>query len=80
MSGLVGSPTGRRYPSQRENGSNVLLFVQERDSESGRTMPYLCLGAVDYVEHKGDRPIAITYKLRRTMPADLFLEAKAVAD
>lgn len=75
----VGSPTGQRYLSQRETGTNVLLFVRERNSESGRTMPYLCLGAADYVQHTGDRPIAITYKLRRSMPADLFLEAKAVA-
>ncbi len=73
------SETGQRYINQRSNGSNVMLFVRERKQHDGRTMPYLCLGLADYVQHRGERPIAITYKLRQPMPPDFYAEAKAVA-
>lgn len=73
------SDTGQRYTNQRSSGTNVMLFVRERKQHEGRTMPYLCLGLADYVQHRGERPIAITYKLRQPMPPDFFAEAKAVA-
>jgi hypothetical protein len=68
----VGSPTGQRYI----NGSGEkLLFVRpERNNEFG-TAPYMFLGPLDYVSHTGDRPIAITWRLRTPMPADLFNES-----
>jgi superfamily II DNA or RNA helicase len=75
----VESPTGQRYVNQRENGTNVVLFVRERKAADGFTQPYVCLGMADYVSHEGERPIAITYRLRQPMPADFFLEARAAA-
>ena len=75
----VESPTGRRYLNHSAEGTHVFLFVRHRKHEAGRTAPYTCLGAVDYVSHKGSRPIAITWRLRKPMPEDFFREAKLAA-
>jgi hypothetical protein len=69
------SPTGQRYLRQREAGTNVALFV--RDSVSDRA--FWSLGLADYEADSGERPIAITWRLRRRMPGDVFSLAAAVA-
>nr|WP_281355418.1 DEAD/DEAH box helicase [Pseudarthrobacter psychrotolerans] len=74
------SPTGRRYLDRAAQGTKVLIFTRDTaDDETGLTVPYTCLGEVDYVQHSGERPIAITWKLHRTMPADVYATAAAVA-
>ncbi|WDF34813.1 DUF3427 domain-containing protein [Arthrobacter agilis] len=74
------SPTGRRYLDRKSHDSHVLIFTRPTaEDETGLTVPYTCLGAVDYVQHSGEKPIAITWKLQRPMPADVFAEAAAVA-
>ncbi|WP_449374612.1 DUF3427 domain-containing protein [Arthrobacter psychrolactophilus] len=74
------SPTGKRYLDSSGHGSHVLLFTRDTaEDETGLTLPYTCLGRVDYVQHKGEKPIAITWKLHRPMPADVFADAAAVA-
>ncbi|PNI09422.1 DUF3427 domain-containing protein [Arthrobacter sp. AFG7.2] len=74
------SPTGRRYLDRASHGSKVLIFTRNTaDDETGLTVPYTCLGQVDYVQHSGEKPIAITWKLHRPMPADVFATAAAVA-
>jgi superfamily II DNA or RNA helicase/HKD family nuclease len=70
------SPTGQRYIKHRELSGQILLFVRARKKQDGLTMPYTFLGPVDYVSHKGERPIAFTWKLQRPMPADFFRQAK----
>jgi Domain of unknown function (DUF3427) len=73
------SRTGQRYIHHRHQGSQILLFVRRRARIGTRTAPYVCLGPADYVSHKGERPIAFTWRLRRAMPADFFREAKVAA-
>lgn len=74
------SPTGKRYLDRSTHGSKVLLFTRDRaDDETGLTVPYTCLGQVDYLQHVGEKPIAITWKLHRPMPADVYATAAAVA-
>jgi superfamily II DNA or RNA helicase len=73
------SPTGQRYIRHRDRGTNLLLFVRERKDEDGRTVPYTFLGPVDYVSHRGERPISFIYDLRHPMPADFFRLAKVAA-
>ena len=75
----VQSPTGQRYLNHQARGTHVLLFVRHRKHESGRTAPYTCLGAADYVSHERSRPIAITWRLHKAMPDDFFREAKVAA-
>lgn len=73
----LASPAGRRYVS---GDSSVLLFTRPAAKDDwGSAVPYMCLGPADYVQHSGERPIAITWRLRRPMPADVFAVANAVA-
>ena len=65
------SPTGQRYIHHRERGSKVLLFVREfkTDRISGVAEAYTFLGTANYVKHEGSRPMNITWKLDRPIPA-----------
>jgi len=72
------SPTGQRYINHRNAGSYILLFVREtKKSVFGDGAPYVFLGPADYVSHEGERPMAITWRLRRPMPAEVYLGARA---
>lgn len=65
------SPTGQRYIHHRERGSRVLLFVREfkSDRATGAAAPYTYLGTANYVKHEGSRPMNITWRLDRPIPA-----------
>jgi hypothetical protein len=70
------STTGQRYLS---GSSNVLIFARQTKANEFGTAPYLFLGPATYVEHSGDRPIAITWRLAHSMPTDFFMAASVVA-
>lgn len=71
------SPTGQRYIHHRVQGYTPVLFVREYGKQpGGLAAPYAFLGAADYVSHTGDRPMSITWRLRRPMPARLVREAR----
>ena len=65
------SSTGQRYIHHKKRGSNVLLFVREFKSDriSGSAGSYTFLGTANYVKHTGSRPMNITWKLDRPIPA-----------
>ncbi len=65
------SPTGQRYIHHRERGIRVLLFVREFkvDCITGSAEAYTYLGTANYVKHDGSRPMNITWKLDRPIPA-----------
>ena len=67
----AGSPTGQRYIHHRERGSKVLLFVREfkADRITGGAEAYTFLGTASYVKHQGSKPMNITWKLDRPIPA-----------
>lgn len=70
------SPTGLRYQHHHVQGSRVMLFA--RGSKSDRA--FYCLGPARYVQHQGEMPMAITWRLETPLPNDLFLSfAAAVA-
>ncbi|MGH3788588.1 MAG: DUF3427 domain-containing protein [Pseudonocardiaceae bacterium] len=69
------SITGRRYLA---GGSRVLLFVRAARNNDLGSAPYLCLGETTLAEHRGERPIAITWRLHRPMPPEV-LQQGAVA-
>ena len=71
------SPTGQRYIRHRERGSHILLFVREAKTDALGAAPYVFLGPADYVSHEGDRPMAITWRLRRSMPTEVFMASRA---
>ncbi|MBD5155565.1 MAG: DUF3427 domain-containing protein [Oscillibacter sp.] len=65
------SPTGQRYIHHREKGCRVLLFVREFKTNrlTGGAAPYTYLGTANYVRHEGSKPMNITWKLDRPIPA-----------
>ena len=72
----VASPTGQRYINHRTGGTKVLLFGRHSKKDDA----FWFLGSANYVNHKGDRPIAFTWKLDVPLPAALFTSfAAAVA-
>jgi len=73
------SETGQRYINHRRLGTNVLLFVRQRIKDGDRTQPYTFLGPVRYLEHSGERPMAIVWELEMEMPARFFADAKLAA-
>lgn len=73
------SEQGRKYLEQRTNGHDVLLFVRDSTNGAFGASPYIFLGPVDYVSHQGERPIAITWKLRRPMPVEVFESGSVIA-
>ena len=69
-------PTGLRYQRHAERGSDVMLFARLRRDDRA----FWFLGPATYVEHSGERPMAIVWKLRHLLPGDLFARfAAAVA-
>jgi superfamily II DNA or RNA helicase len=75
----LASPTGQRYLAHRDQGTHVVLFVRDSPRDELGAAPFLCLGQASYVDHRGERPIAITWRLHRPMPADTFARASVVA-
>ena len=65
------SSTGQRYIHHVERGSKVLLFVREfrSDHVTGGAEAYTYLGTASYVKHEGSRPMNITWRLDRPIPA-----------
>ncbi|MFE5908298.1 DUF3427 domain-containing protein [Streptomyces wedmorensis] len=67
------SPTGVRYRTHKANGSHVLLFVRRyKKTDIGGPQPWMLLGPADYVDHKGSKPMGITWKLKHEIPADVW--------
>ena len=52
----VTSPTGRRYLRHRTEGTNVLIFVRDQQTDDLGAAPYLLLGSADYVSHTRRSP------------------------
>ena len=64
--------SGQALIQEREIGSDkVLLFVREFKAEArfGGAGAYTYLGTVNYVKHEGSRPMNITWRLNRPIPA-----------
>ncbi len=67
------SDEGRRYRSHRLDGPHALLFVRgQRKDDRGQTMPYLFLGPAGYMSHEGERPMAITWRLKHPIPIQFY--------
>ena len=63
------SATGQRYIKHRKTENKILLFVRDYKSNIAGTAPYTFLGFADYLKHEGSKPMNITWKLQRAIPA-----------
>ncbi|MFM9366930.1 DUF3427 domain-containing protein [Streptomyces sp. Da 82-17] len=74
------SVTGQRYQNHAANGSHVLLFIRRyKSTDIGGPQPWMLLGPATYVEHKGSKPMAITWELKHEIPADVWLYSAIAA-
>ena len=70
------NPTGRRYQNHIALGRSVLLFARTRQDDRA----FWFLGPATYVQHEGERPMAVTWRLQTPLSGDLFAAfAAAVA-
>ena len=59
------SPTGQRYINHAGRGSHVCLFAREAaEDAAGGTVAFLFLGRATYLDHRGERPMAVTWRAR----------------
>jgi len=72
------SPTGRRYITHRENGTNILLAVRNAPDDEVGTAPFLLLGTAQLETYEGDKPIRFRWRLDRSMPADVLAQASVI--
>ena len=63
------SSTGQRYIHHKERGSKVVVCVREFKNDAAGAAPYTLLGLCDFVKYEGSRPMNITWKLKRAIPA-----------
>lgn len=66
------SETGRRYPQHVERGTSVMLFARLRSDERA----FYFLGAASYVKHESELPMAVTWRLSRSLPGDPLHRAR----
>ncbi|WP_212845853.1 DUF3427 domain-containing protein [Catellatospora sp. IY07-71] len=74
------TPVGLRYQSHVRNGSHVLLFTREaKSTDANHPKPYVFHDTATYVEHRRDKPMAVTWRLAEPMPEELFRRAAVAA-
>jgi hypothetical protein len=69
----------QRYINHRARGTRVLLFVRESKTFALGTQPFTFLGPAEYLDHRGEKPVAFTWRLPAPMPEELFEVARSVA-
>ncbi len=72
------SPTGLRYINHRKLGSKIALFVREYKSDKAGAVAYTFLGLADYITHEGSRPMSITWKLQKPIPAKFYKKTNMI--
>ncbi len=63
------SVTGQRYRHHQARSSQVLLFVREFKNDPAGAMAYTFLGLCDFVTSEGSKPMNITWRLHKEIPA-----------
>ena len=65
------SKTGQRYINHKQNGNKILLFVREYKTDKilNKVSSYTFLGLANYIKHEGSKPMNITWRLEKAIPA-----------
>ncbi len=64
----AGAETRVRYENHVAQGSKVFLFARLKETDRA----FWFLGPAEYVSHSGERPMAVTWRLRHALPGDLY--------
>ncbi len=68
------SDTGQNLIHHGERGYTILIFARDVKKRNGITVPFTYLGPTDRVSYESERPIKMVWRLRYSMPADIFEE------
>jgi len=66
------SAQGLEYVNHKERDTHIHLFVRKFSKMHGMTLPFMYLGELDYISSHGDKPMTILWKLRQSVPEDLY--------
>ncbi|MEU8968660.1 DUF3427 domain-containing protein [Streptomyces monashensis] len=70
------SPTSLRYQQHNGDDSQALLFIRRyKNTDIGKSQPWMLLGPAAYEDHTGSKPMAITWRLQHELPADVWTYA-----
>ncbi|MGX4691995.1 DUF3427 domain-containing protein [Streptomyces sp. JNUCC 63] len=74
------SRTGMRYRQHKQRGGHVLLFMRRyKNTDIGKSQPWMLLGPATYQSHTGSKPMAITWRLKHDLPADVWTYSAIMA-
>ncbi|MFN9779128.1 MAG: DUF3427 domain-containing protein [Alphaproteobacteria bacterium] len=62
------SETGLRYQRHRSMKSDIMIFARE----STKDRAFMFLGPAEYVNHRDERPMKITWRLHHPLPGDIY--------
>ena len=63
---------GQNFIYHQERGYTILVFARDQKKKNGVTVPFTYLGPVERVSHEGERPIKLVWRLRHSMPVEMF--------
>ena len=74
------SSVGQSYINQANINKEIRLFVREatRD-ENGLTMAFVFCGPLHYINHEGNKPMSLMWRMAIAPPAELLNEGKKMA-
>ncbi len=71
---------GLSFVNHQKTGKKILLFVREKtEDEYKRTMGFVSIGLVNYVESSGRKPMNIVWRLEEPLPGFLWNDAAKLA-
>ena len=62
---------GQRLINHKVNGSKLHLFVRKNKLEAKKAAPFYYCGTMDYLSHKGEKPMSVITKLNNELNGDL---------
>lgn len=68
------STTGQNLINHQVGGYTILIFARDQKKRNGCTVPFTYLGPADRVSYESERPIKMVWKLRHSMPVEMFEE------
>ena len=66
------SEAGQNLISHADRGYTILIFARDVKKRNGCTVPFTFLGPADIVSYESERPIRVVWKLKYTMPVQMF--------
>ena len=64
---------GQNLIHHQERGYTILVFARDQKKKpNGVTVPFTYLGPVDMVSYESERPIKVVWRLRHSMPVEMF--------